>query len=83
MTYQPDPATVRRLARKAIGIEAQAIRDLSLVDIGEELEDDFAKLLGPTWANEDWDALAEAISTDICAGQIGALWPSEPAGGAA
>lgn len=81
MPYQPDPATVRRLARKVISIEAQAIRDLSPVDIGEELEDELVAVLGDA-ASPDWDALVDAVSKDICAGMIGALWPSEPDGGA-
>ena len=78
MPYQPDPTLVRRLARKVIRIEAQAIRDLSLVDIGEELEDEFTAALGAQFADADWDALAEAVSNDICAGTIGAIWPTEP-----
>jgi hypothetical protein len=78
MPYQPHPALVRRLARKVVAIEAQAIRDLSLVDIGEELEGEFAAALGTDPADADWDALAEAVSDDICAATIGALWPTEP-----
>lgn len=78
MVYEPDPITVRRLARRVVAIEVQAIRDLSHVDISEELYDEFDELLGEDPSGEDCDALASAISADICAATIGALWPTEP-----
>lgn len=69
MPYQPDPILVRRLARKVISIEAQAIRDLSHVDIGEELEDEFTAVLGEIPPQADWDALAAAQDDEDRAGR--------------